>query len=240
MTLSIDHIVIHVQDLETAIARYRDVGFTVNYGGQHADGITENALIIFADGTYVELIALVDGKTYDEAGFKGLLKAGGEGYTGYALQSDDLEADLEAIRERGLVVGEVREGSRARPDGTLLQWKMAQLDNSMSPFMIQDVTERHLRVPNESEQVTHPNGATGIHEVLIHTNDLEATLAHYSLIFGTPNRMPGAGRFDVGTSGIVITQSRTEYDGLPHQLAVATASPDPLPMVLHEARLLLL
>ena len=44
MALSIDHVVIHVQNLQTAIKNYQDAGFTVNYGGQHGDGITENGL----------------------------------------------------------------------------------------------------------------------------------------------------------------------------------------------------
>lgn len=34
--------------------------FTISPGGRHADGKTENRLVLFADGTYLELIAFVD------------------------------------------------------------------------------------------------------------------------------------------------------------------------------------
>ena len=54
---AIDHIVILVTDLQTAIDDYRALGFTVTFGGEHADGNTHNALVPFADGSYFELIA---------------------------------------------------------------------------------------------------------------------------------------------------------------------------------------
>lgn len=206
MTLTIDHIVIYVHDLQQAIENYRNAGFTVNYGGQHADGITENGLIVFSDGSYLELIALVDGKSYADAGFKQLLKETGEGFTGYAFQSDDLEADLAHMTEQGVTVGEIREGQRARPDGEILKWKMAQIDNAMSPFVIQDITDRELRVPLTTENITHDNGARGIHELLIKVPNLEEAIDHYGRIIGTPLIIFGSARFEAGTSAIVITQ----------------------------------
>ena len=59
MTLSLDHVVIRVRDLEQTIADYNELGFTVQRGGTHADGATHNALIGFADGSYFELIAFL-------------------------------------------------------------------------------------------------------------------------------------------------------------------------------------
>ncbi|TMJ30929.1 MAG: VOC family protein, partial [Alphaproteobacteria bacterium] len=53
---AIDHLVIMFPDLETAIRDYTELGFTVVRGGSHPTG-THNALIAFADGAYVELIA---------------------------------------------------------------------------------------------------------------------------------------------------------------------------------------
>lgn len=237
MTLSIDHIIIYVEDLQSAINQYREAGFTTNYGGQHADGITENGLIVFSDGSYLELIALVEGKPYAEAGFKGLLKESGQGYTGLAFQSDAIEADLSAIAERGITVGEIREGSRARPDGELLQWKMAFIENAMSPFVIQDVTDRDLRVPLNPENTTHDNGARGIHEVLIRVSDFEQTLELFSNIMGTPMKFPGSARFEIGTSAVVLTQS-TDGSLLPEQLSLYTDESEPKPVELTGAKFL--
>ena len=50
MSLSLDHVVIHVTDLEAAIADFSAIGFNVQRGGQHAEGATHNALVGFADG----------------------------------------------------------------------------------------------------------------------------------------------------------------------------------------------
>ena len=59
MPLSLDHIVILVDELEAAITHYEALGFTVQRGGTHADGATHNALVGFADGSYLELIAFL-------------------------------------------------------------------------------------------------------------------------------------------------------------------------------------
>ena len=54
-----DHAVIFVSDLEKAIADFADLGFDVVRGGSH--GSTENALIIFANQTYLELLGVKPG-----------------------------------------------------------------------------------------------------------------------------------------------------------------------------------
>ena len=59
MSLTLDHVVIRVNDLERVIADYTALGFTVQRGGTHADGVTHNALVGFADGSYLELIAFL-------------------------------------------------------------------------------------------------------------------------------------------------------------------------------------
>jgi catechol 2,3-dioxygenase-like lactoylglutathione lyase family enzyme len=57
MSLPLDHIVIAVQDLERTIADYQSLGFNVLRGGEHPGRSTHNALVVFADGVYFELIA---------------------------------------------------------------------------------------------------------------------------------------------------------------------------------------
>ena len=56
MLTGIDHIVIIISDLATAVKSYEEPGFTVALGGRHPVG-THNALIPLADGSYIELIA---------------------------------------------------------------------------------------------------------------------------------------------------------------------------------------
>ena len=66
MISAIDHIVILVHDLEAAVRDYTALGFTVVPGGEHADGRSRNALIAFADGSYLELIAFKDNLVPEE------------------------------------------------------------------------------------------------------------------------------------------------------------------------------
>ena len=56
----LDHLVILVRDLELASTDYESLGFAVTPGGEHADGLTRNALVPFQDGTYLELVSFLD------------------------------------------------------------------------------------------------------------------------------------------------------------------------------------
>lgn len=168
--LTLDHVIIGVQDLDQATADYRALGFNAFYGGRHASGTTHNALICFQDGTYLELLAPVDVPTGTSLGdppqpgttdFSVLLQKG-EGLTGYALLSLDLAVEVEALRARGVTVGEMSEGRRLRTDGVELRWRSVSLEGGRSPFLIEDITPRNQRVPGDSATVTHRNGVTGI------------------------------------------------------------------------------
>ena len=60
MLTRLDHLVVLVSDLDQAIRGCEGLGFAVTSGGEHADGLTCNALIPFKDGSYLELVAFVD------------------------------------------------------------------------------------------------------------------------------------------------------------------------------------
>ena len=60
MLTRLDHLVILVDDLDLAAADYERLGFAVTLGGEHADGLTRNALIPFDDGSYFELVSFLD------------------------------------------------------------------------------------------------------------------------------------------------------------------------------------
>lgn len=153
MLRSIDHIVVLVRDLSAAIAGYAGLGFTVTPGGEHAGGATHNALIPFADSTYLELIAFKEPDRPQEHKWWPRL-AQGEGLVDFALLSDDLEADAATLRERGIEVRGPVDGGRLRPDGRRVAWRTLNLGatpgRSALPFLIEDVTPRDVRVPGGS------------------------------------------------------------------------------------------
>jgi hypothetical protein len=55
----LDHLVIAVNDLAQTMRDYQSLGFTVQPGGKHPGRQSHNALVVFEDGTYLELIAWV-------------------------------------------------------------------------------------------------------------------------------------------------------------------------------------
>lgn len=161
--LTIDHVVVSVgADLDQAVSDYQSLGFTVIYGGVHANNATHNALICFEDGTYIELMALTGQPP--KAGmidFSGLLRER-EGLVGYALLCADIDAEAERQRANGVHVSDIMAGERLRQDGARVAWKTATLNGAFTPFLIQDVTPHNIRVPDDPQTVNHANGVTGI------------------------------------------------------------------------------
>ncbi len=190
MTLRFDHAIILVRDLYKSIDHYKSAGFNPFFGGVHAGGKTHNALIVFGDGTYLELLApttpelLNNLDPNDRSSFLFLL-AQGEGLGGYALLSDNLVADVDAMQKRGLAVSLQPANGRARPDGQQLRWRSAVRDNgSMTPFFLQDETPRNLRVPEDTATTTQPNGIKGISGLTIAVPDLAVGIREYEMMTG--------------------------------------------------------
>jgi catechol 2,3-dioxygenase-like lactoylglutathione lyase family enzyme len=177
---SIDHIVILVRELETAIADYTALGFTVAPGGEHTGGATHNALVAFADGSYLELIAFRR-EAPDHHWWPKV--AAGPGLIDYALLPDDIAADVAAARERGLDIAGPFDGGRVRPDGVRIAWQTARPLAPELPFLCADVTPRDLRVPS-GRFTQHPCGAIGIASLSVAVADLAASAARYRALLG--------------------------------------------------------
>src|SRR5436190_10388386 len=101
MIRALDHIVILVHDLAVASADYAALGFTVTPGGEHTGGATHNALVVFADDTYLELIAFLQPAPQHNWWHH---VAAGEGLIDFALLPGAIEADIATARERGLPI----------------------------------------------------------------------------------------------------------------------------------------
>lgn len=188
MPSSIDHLVIISDELDTAMTNARKAGFTVVPGGTHGDGNTHNALIGFADGAYIELIAPTEqGRTAEHRWFTRLRNGGG--LVDFCLLGDDLAREIAAIRERGVEYPEPFDMARKTPDGTRIAWKLSTPPGRVGergwPFMIEDTTPRTIRVPQEPEQVAHGNGAIGVAGITVLVSDLETSSRDYEAILGT-------------------------------------------------------
>src|SRR5262245_36633825 len=180
MIRGIDHIVILVSDLARASADYLALGFTVLPGGEHTGGATHNALVIFADDTYLELIAF----KRPEPGHRWWRHSStGEGLVDYALLPSAAEDDIAAARARGVAYEGPADGGRLRPDGRQVAWQLGMPPTADLPFLCGDVTPRELRVPQGAVR-QHSNGVTGIAGLTIAVNDLEPSVARYRALLG--------------------------------------------------------
>lgn len=195
--LALDHIVIAVNDLDTAITDYRALGFQVLVGGQHPGRTSHNALAVFADGSYLEIIAW-RAPAPEERWYR-TLRDHGEGLVDFALLPHDTAQALAEARARGLdtLTGPL-DGGRVRPDGAQLLWQTARHATPDVPFFCGDITPRALRVP-EGTVRTHPNGALGVATLTVAVHDLNVTLARYQALLGPKAsiaRAAGAGPDD--------------------------------------------
>ena len=187
MLTGIDHIVLWVDDLDTASAQFATAGFTVTPGGSHPTG-THNALIPFADGAYLELIAVENAQlANDHPWFQKM--AGKQGFVTFAVAAQPLDYELARLASLGIASVDPRDGARQRPDGQQLQWKSSDLASDppvFLPFLIQDITDRSLRVPAGRETTEHSNGVEGITGLTIVTPALEQAMEIYGKVFSPP------------------------------------------------------
>lgn len=185
--LRLDHVIIAVQDLTRAVESYRSLGFTVIPGGIHRSNATWNALIPFKDGSYLELMAPT--RKPPEAGTDdySFLVREGEGIVGFAMYSEDLDTDVDAMRGRGISLSFIRSGGR-RQDGIDMRWRVASPVFGFSPFLLQDMTPRHLRIPSDEASTTHANTVTGIAALYLgmeHEN-ISNAITYYTMFTGVP------------------------------------------------------
>ncbi|OGQ81258.1 MAG: hypothetical protein A3F90_11200 [Deltaproteobacteria bacterium RIFCSPLOWO2_12_FULL_60_19] len=180
MLLGVDHIVITVRDLDAAARDYAKLGFTVVPGGKHPVG-TQNVLIAFADGAYIELIAFY--RDNPEHRWWAAVQRG-EGFVDFCMQTDDLIGDTAKLRAAGVKIDDPVPWSRTRPDGYQLKWLLSLARNEhrgVAPFLIQDETPRDERIPRET---AHRNGAVGIGAITVAVAELPPVSRWYRSVLG--------------------------------------------------------
>jgi hypothetical protein len=136
LNLRIDHVIYAVSDLEAGGTRFEeDLGLESIPGGRHPTWGTANRIVPLGPD-YLELIAVVDPETAATSDFGRLILDAGEGLAGWAVATDDLDA----ITGRLGLTSE--RGSRKRPDGVRLTWRLAGVEQALAsggtlPFFIQ-------------------------------------------------------------------------------------------------------
>lgn len=168
MLVGIDHLVIATPDLDGAVAGLRKrLGIEAGGGGVHPGLGTANRLAWLGD-SYIELIDVTDGALAATSWLGGpalrLIQERGGGFVGYALRSDDLDADLARVKAGGSTLEGPVPGERRRPDGAMVRWKLAVpvlVGPTAPPFLIEhDPTAAEWTAAERAERAEyeHPQG----------------------------------------------------------------------------------
>jgi hypothetical protein len=131
----VDHVVVSVADLPSAVTRWQAAGLPAALGGRHPWG-TANALVRGPGRAYVELITADEG---DDPVAVRVRSAPGP--LAWALAVDDIDQTRESLLAHGYTPGPAVASSRTTPDGDRLRWRLADVgDGPMHaylPFLIQ-------------------------------------------------------------------------------------------------------
>jgi hypothetical protein len=214
--LKIDHVTIAGSDLKAIQAGLERVGIATVYGGAHANGVTEMALVSFPDGSYLEAIALqskADPKAAAQHEWARFLKESAMP-AAWALQAENLEGDAKRLRAAGVEVSEPVRAGRKRPDGVQLEWETVNLGNedrgTFFPFLIHDFTPRRQRAFPKGKATS--DEFSGVSKVVIAVRDLDAAVERYRKAFGLPaasrqdDAQFGAKLAVMGSAPVVLAQ----------------------------------
>lgn len=166
---AVDHLLLGAADLDRGIAWVeRTTGVII--GGTHPGAGTRNALISLGGRQYLEIIAPdplqtaynfhIDVRTLNEPRL-----------ITWAARTTDISAVAKMARDAGQQIFGPRDGSRARPNGTVLNWKslgvlnkLGQIDVEPIPFFIEwaaDSLHPSQDSPTgcklQSLEIEHPN-----------------------------------------------------------------------------------
>src|SRR5262249_33969614 len=200
-----------VPELSQGIDVYTRLGFRVYSGGVHHGQGTHNAVAFFQDD-YLELLSVRggDGQRASAGLVEFLARGGGLRYV--VVQSDDLGADVAAMRRRGVDVGDVIEGGGRAPAGQELEGKGAQLgaSNPLPVLFIQHLTPLAERKRQVFRAGDHPNAVLRTDRVYVAVEDVAKAADTYAAVLGMPVPRLERGNvikadmavFDLGPTGL--------------------------------------
>jgi hypothetical protein len=190
MKFSVDHAGICAYQLEPTQKAFASVGLETVYGGAHASGGTHNALLGFDDGSYIELIAPQHPESLSgaEARDYEAVKPDRAQTCFWASGSANILKDVERLRQRGIGIESPQLGSRKRPDGILVAWDTARVDEKnggdILPFFIEDRTLRSTRIQRSPS--VKGSELRGIEWVVLGVKDLDQSIALVRKAYGWP------------------------------------------------------
>ena len=187
MLTRIDHVAIAVPRLEQGIDAFTRLGFAVHPGGAHPGRGTENAIAFFGED-YLELVSVRDAESHLASPDLTAFLARGGGLRYIVVQSDDLAADVRAMRDRGVDVCDAdrrRAPHAGRPRAPLADGALGPA-NPLPLVFIQHLTPldaRRRAAPGAGE---HPNGVLRTERAYVAVPDVARAAEIYARVLGMP------------------------------------------------------
>jgi hypothetical protein len=218
MTKHLDHTGLVARDLESAAAQYRALGFNLTPRSEHAvpnpDGTlrpagTANHCAMLERG-YLEIVAVTDpGASSFSRTQIGNFTARFEGIHLLAIGTRDAAATAARLNAGGHALVEPRDLRREIKTGGQrreAQFRLIVLPRLSGPdvtfFFIEHRTRELLWTPGST---AHPNGATGLCEVVVVANEIEAARGLYETAFGLPAaELDGGLSFELEESAFLV------------------------------------
>lgn len=143
----LDHIIVGYPNLEDGMARlFQLSGYRAAIGGSHPNRGTRNALLTLGNRSYLELLS-PDPAQPALLWHKEIATLIEPTIVGWAIRHKDLDHLAALLKERGVACSDPIAGSRVRPDGQTLRWRMLMLAddrNGNLPFFIEwDASSPH-------------------------------------------------------------------------------------------------
>ena len=214
MLTRIDHVMICMPDLQQGIDAYTRIGFTVSPGGVHPGKGTHNA-IAFHEEDYLELLSVdraeqakrVPRRAASTGGPPRVPRAG-RGLPLRIVQSDDLPADVHAMRRRGVDVSDAVEGGRRTPaDASSGGARRGSRAAEPAADLLPRAPDADGGARPPEARAGHPNGVLG-HGPRVHRGRGRGAAAQtYGRVLGMPAPRCSAARHQSGHGGV---QSRAD------------------------------
>jgi len=136
----LDHIILGCNDLDRGIDLVEEsTGVRPAIGGVHPGRGTRNALLSLGERRYLEIIA-PDPAQNEIVHFPQIRQMTGPRLIGWAVHPPDIAAVARQLRENQIAFTGPDDGSRKRPDGSVLTWKTINLADDhrgLLPFFIE-------------------------------------------------------------------------------------------------------
>jgi len=237
MTHPLDHLVLPTSDLEAARQRLSQLGFTVAPQGTHPFG-TVNCCVYFADGTFMEPLAVGDPGAVEHAVAGGNVfvrrdrafraRNGEEGFSAVVFGTDDADADHARYVAAGISAGSRLDFSRpfvdaaGRQDVASFRLAFAASPDMTDAFVFACERANAPKVDRTALQ-GHANGVSAIREVIGVGDDIDGKLGLLATAADAPAGAVSAGRLVLPNAAL----SLVDPAGFRHRFGVA-ATPSAL------------